>query len=82
MHLSVSCGGSSDYNASYQLVILKISRLSTQDDSIVLMGGFTDHNDVWRSVGGSHWLQVSANAEWSGRAGHSAVALVVSSVGS
>lgn len=50
------------------------------DGSIVLMGGSTIGlplmNDVWQSVDyGESWTPITLNAEWSGRYGHSSVAM-------
>lgn len=57
------------------------------DDSILLMGGLTIDwtiegekreykSDVWRSTDqGATWTEVTANAPWRGREGHTAVAL-------
>jgi RHS repeat-associated protein len=50
------------------------------DGSIVLMGGISENGrfkaDVWRSMdNGATWSQVNASAGWSGRAGHSSVAV-------
>lgn len=50
------------------------------DGSIVTIGGYADAegrlNDVWRSVdGGLTWMQMTGNAEWSERSGHTSAAL-------
>jgi PKD repeat protein/type II secretory pathway component GspD/PulD (secretin) len=50
------------------------------DGSIVLMGGKEygrpGKNDVWRSTdNGATWTEMTANAEWSGRAAHTSVVL-------
>ena len=56
------------------------SSVTMPDGSIVLMGGTdgdsADFNDVWRSIdNGTTWIQVNASAGWSGRSGHSSVAM-------
>jgi PKD repeat protein len=58
------------------------SSVAMPDGSIVLMGGFETNNgskptnDVWRSTdNGATWTQMTANAGWSARAGHSSVAM-------
>ena len=54
------------------------------DGSIVLMGGRSGepsrppirHNDTWRSTdNGATWTQMTANAGWSARQGHSSVVM-------
>jgi uncharacterized delta-60 repeat protein len=52
------------------------------DGSIVLMGGVDDantnwrKNDVWRSINnGATWTQMTASAGWTGRTGHTSVAM-------
>jgi hypothetical protein len=50
------------------------------DGSIVLMGGYDGgiryKNDTWRSTdNGATWTQVTASAGWSGKVGHSSVAM-------
>ncbi len=54
--------------------------VTLSDDSIVLMGGrdssYNELNDVWRSTDmGATWTQMTANASWSARWHHTAVAL-------
>jgi PKD repeat protein len=62
------------------------STVALPDGSIVLMGGIENigggnlgnklKNDVWRSTDkGKTWTQMTADAEWSARAGHSSVAM-------
>ena len=53
------------------------------DSSIVLMGGMheegiiqIEHKDVWRSTdNGATWTQMTANASWGPRSGHTSVAM-------
>jgi len=50
------------------------------DGSIVLMGGYSGgggvKNDTWRSTdNGATWTRVNASAGWTGRQGHSSVAM-------
>ena len=53
------------------------------DGSIVLMGGYAEDddewsyfNDVWRSTdNGATWMEMTSDAEWSARDGHTSVAL-------
>lgn len=53
------------------------------DGSIVLMGGYYEadddwsyYNDVWRSTdNGATWTEMTSDAEWSARDGHTSVAL-------
>lgn len=58
-----------------------LSSVVMTDGSIIvsggtLPGGYTQFNDVWRSTDkGDTWNQVTANAEWRDRTGHSSVAL-------
>ena len=41
-----------------------------------LPGGYTQFNDVWRSTdNGATWAEVTANAQWRDRTGHSSVAM-------
>jgi len=55
------------------------------DGSIVVMGGIDDSSqwlhDVWRSTDqGATWTQMTANAAWSARYGHTSVALADGSI--
>ena len=50
------------------------------DGNIILLGGmnesFVFKNDVWQSTdNGATWTQVTGNAEWTGREGHSTVVM-------
>lgn len=58
------------------------SSVGMRDGSIVLMGGYDDlwpynyKNDTWRSTDtGATWTLVNGSAGWSGRVGHSSVAM-------
>jgi photosystem II stability/assembly factor-like uncharacterized protein len=57
------------------------SAVTMPDGSVIIMGGGDGHNnvlknDVWRSTdGGTTWVQMTANAEWTARFGHTSVAL-------
>jgi hypothetical protein len=61
------------------------SSVAMSDGSIVLMGGGDSikgwKNDVWRSTdNGATWNQMTANAGWSARSGHSSVAIPDNSI--
>ncbi|WP_211531633.1 Kelch repeat-containing protein [Methanocalculus chunghsingensis] len=59
------------------------SSLLLPDGSIVLMGGYVEdegewsyYNDVWRSTdNGATWIEMTSDAGWSARDGHTSVAL-------
>jgi len=55
---------------------LEHSSVTLPDGSIVLMGGATYRNDVWRSTdGGTTWTEMTASAAWAGREAHTSVVL-------
>jgi hypothetical protein len=51
------------------------------DNSLLLMGGYPDKHDVWRSTSqGATWVQQTGSASWSGRYLHSSVVMPDGSV--
>jgi hypothetical protein len=58
-----------------------LSNVVMPDGSIIvsggtLPGGYTQFNDVWRSIdNGATWTRVNSNASWRKRTGHSSVAM-------
>ncbi len=85
--------GDETYTESWKLVNAsagwparqEFSSVVLPDGSIVLMGGISYFggytNDVWRSTdNGSTWIEMTSNAEWLPRQGHSSVALTDGSI--